>query len=105
MRAYRTACLGLPLAAGLLLGCTSVGVGISLPIGGIGGVSIGVGSDGRVSGGVSVGSGGVSVGVGGTAQLPPPKDPPVRSRSAASAPAPAASAAESPTHAASSPTQ
>lgn len=92
---------GLALAACGLVGCTSIGVGLSIPIGGIGGVSIGMGSDGRVSGGVSVGTGGVSVGVGGTAQLPPP-DQPVRSRSAASAPS-AASAAESAASAASSP--
>jgi hypothetical protein len=86
------------LAAGLLAGCTSVGIGLSLPIGGLGGISIGVGSDGRMSGGVSLGSGGVSVGVGGTAQMLPPQDP-ARSRAAASsasAPESAASAASSP---------
>lgn len=89
-----------------LAGCTSVGIGLTLPIGGLGGVSIGVGSDGRVSGGVSVGTGGVSVGVGGTAQLPP-QEPGGRSRSAAaSASAPGAatgSAASSAASAASSP--
>lgn len=89
------------LTTGLLVGCTSIGVGLSIPIGGIGGVSVGVGSDGRVSGGVSVGRGGVSVGVGGTAQLPPPEQP-ARSRVAAS-PASAAMAAESAASAASSP--
>ena len=92
----RAACV--TLAAGLLVGCSSVGIGLSLPIGGLGGISIGVGSDGRVSGGVSVGSGGVSVGVGGTAQMLPPQDP-ARSRSAASS----ASAPESSASAASSP--
>lgn len=87
---------GMALAACGLVGCTSIGVGLSIPIGGIGGVSIGVGSDGRVSGGASVGTGGVSVGVGGTARLPP--EQPVRGRSTA----PAASAAESAASAASS---
>ncbi len=87
------------VALGLLMlaGCTSVGIGLSLPIGGLGGISIGMGSDGRVSGGVSVGSGGVNVGVGGTAQMLPPQDPPARGRSASSA----ASAASSPESAAS----
>jgi len=62
-------------AAGLVLasGCTSMGVSIGLPIPG-GGVSVGVGSDGRVSGGVAVGTGGVRVGVGGTAQIPRGED-------------------------------
>jgi hypothetical protein len=69
-----------------LVGCTSVGVSIGLPIPG-GGVSVGVGSDGRVSGGVVVGTGGVSVGVGGTARLPRPDDAPRPADSAASAPA------------------
>ncbi len=93
---WRAGCTAIAVLA--LAGCTSVGIGLSLPIGGIGGVSIGLGSDGRVSGGVSVGGGGVSVGVGGTGQLPP-RDPFVRGRSAeqaASAPESAASAASSP---------
>jgi hypothetical protein len=89
--------VGLVVAALSLVGCTSIGVGLSIPIGGLGGVSIGVGSDGRVSGGVSVGGGGVSVGVGGSTQLPPPQDPAVRSRAAA----PAASAASAAANAAS----
>lgn len=55
-----------------LAACSSIGLGISVPIGGIGSIGVGVGSDGRVSGGVSVGRGGVSVGVGGTADLPRP---------------------------------
>lgn len=101
----RAAWVAVAAACMLVAGCASVGVGLSIPIGGMGGVSVGVGSDGRVSGGVSVGHGGVSVGVGGTGQLPPPQDPAVRSRaaapaaSAASAAAvaePAASAASSP---------
>ena len=58
----------------VLAGCSSVGLGISLPIPGIGSIGVGVNSDGRLSAGVSVGTGGISVGVGGTAQLPP-RDP------------------------------
>ncbi len=64
----------LALAASLAA-CSSVGLGISVPIGGIGSIGVGVGSDGRVNGGVSVGRGGVSVGVGGTAELPRPSPP------------------------------
>jgi hypothetical protein len=76
--------------ASLALGCTSMGVSIGLPIPG-GSISVGGTSDGRVSGGVVVGSGGVSVGVGGSGRIPkkdeptPPADPP---QSPASAPAP-----------------
>jgi hypothetical protein len=68
-----------------LSACTSIGLGISIPIGGIGSIGVGVGSDGRVNGGVSVGRGGVSVGVGGTANLPQPA-PPTPADPAASAP-------------------
>ena len=60
----------LPLAVLGLSACSSIGLGISLPIGGIGSIGVGVGGDGRVSGGVAVGRGGASVGVGGTANLP-----------------------------------
>jgi hypothetical protein len=70
----------------VLAGCTSVGLSVGIPIPG-GGVSVGVGSDGRVSGGVSVGTGGVSVGIGGTARLP-------RRDEATSAPDAAASASQ-----------
>jgi hypothetical protein len=56
-------------AAALLMSCSSVGIGMTIPIG-IGGVSVGINSDGTVSGGVGIGTGGVSVGVGGTARLP-----------------------------------
>jgi hypothetical protein len=82
----------LALTLGLLptlVACSSVGVGISIPIGGIGSVGVSVGSDGRVGGGVSVGVGGVSVGVGGTADLP-------KSKPETKAPEPAASAASAP---------
>ena len=60
----------LPLAVLGLSACSSIGLGISLPIGGIGSIGVGVAGDGRVSGGVAVGRGGASVGVGGTADLP-----------------------------------
>jgi hypothetical protein len=66
-----------------LTACNSIGVGFSVPIGGIGSIGVGMGSDGRVGGSVGVGTGGVSVGVGGSTTLP---------RSAQ----PAASAASSP---------
>jgi hypothetical protein len=62
-----------PLLA--LAGCTGISFGIGLPIGGIGGVGVSVGSDGRVSGSVGVGTGGVSVGVGGSTQLPKSSEP------------------------------
>ncbi len=64
-----------------LAGCANFSIGIGLPIGGIGGVGVSVGSDGQVGGVVGVGTGNVSVGVGGSTQLPPRADP------AASAPA------------------
>lgn len=67
-----SAAVGLTLAA--IAGCSSVGIGIGIPIG-VGGVSVGIGSDGTVSGGIGVGSGGVSVGVGGSTRLPPPQAP------------------------------
>jgi hypothetical protein len=80
------------LCAGFLAACSSVGVGIGIPIPGVGAVSVGVDSGGRVGGSVPVGTGGVSVGVGGTAQLPP------RTRDGAAAPAPeGASSAAQPT--------
>ncbi len=75
------------MAGAALAGCTGINVGIGLPIGGLGSVGVSVGSDGRIGGGVSVGSGGVTVGVGGTAQLPRPADPVTSPAPAASAPA------------------
>jgi hypothetical protein len=79
--------LALAVSAVGLVGCTSVGVSIGLPLPGMGGVSVGVGSDGRVGGGVVVGTGGVSVGVGGTTRLPRPDDKaPPPADGAASAP-------------------
>jgi hypothetical protein len=71
------------LLAALLAGCSSVHIGIGLPIPGIG--SIGVGSDGRVSGGVNVGTGAVSVGVGGTTQLPRSAEAPASAASGVAA--------------------
>ena len=70
-------------AAGMLAACANVGIGLSLPIPGIGSIGVGGSSDGRVSGGVSVGSGPVRVGVGASGRLPA-ADP---AASAASAPA------------------
>lgn len=58
------------LAAAGLAGCASVGVGVSVPIGGPFSVGVGVGSDGRVGGSVGAGVGGVGVNVGGSTQLP-----------------------------------
>lgn len=77
-----TGALLLATAIGGLFGCANFGVGVGLPIGGIGGVGVSVGSDGRVGGAVGVGNGPVSVGVGGSTQSPPPAEP------AASAPRP-----------------
>ena len=73
-------------AAALLAACSTIHLGIGVPIGGVGGVQVGVGSDGRVSGGVVVGRGGVSVGVGGSGELPRsvPASPAASAASAAS---------------------
>jgi hypothetical protein len=49
-------------------------VGISVPIGGMGGVGVSVGGNGTVSGSVGVGVGGGSVSVGGSGQLPKPAE-------------------------------
>lgn len=70
-----TAVVGLAVAAAAFAGCANFSIGLGLPIGGIGGVGVSVGSDGRVGGTVGVGTGPVSVGVGGSAQLPPPAEP------------------------------
>ncbi|MBA4178812.1 MAG: hypothetical protein C0505_19990 [Leptothrix sp. (in: Bacteria)] len=58
-------------AMALLAGCANFSIGIGLPIGGIGGVGVSVGSDGRVDGSVAVGTGPVTVGAGVSTQLPP----------------------------------
>ncbi len=49
-------------------------IGISVPIGGMGGVGVSVGGNGTVSGSVGVGVGGGSVSVGGSGQLPKPAE-------------------------------
>jgi hypothetical protein len=79
----------LALLATVALGvsaCSSIGLGISIPVGGIGSIGVGVGSDGRVNGGVVVGRGGVSVGVGGTADLPRRAPEPAASAASAARP-------------------
>jgi hypothetical protein len=71
-----------------LAGCASAGFGISVPLPGVGSVGVSGSSDGRVSGGVSVGTGNVRVDVGASGHLP---------RTEAAKPAePAASAASAP---------
>lgn len=71
------------LSAALLGGCSSVGVGIGVPVGPVG-VGVSVGSDGRVGGSVGVSRGGVGVGIGGT--LPRRSSPPAPASGASSAP-------------------
>jgi hypothetical protein len=80
------ATLGALTMVALVSACSSIGIGISLPIGGFGSIGVGVDSSGRATGGVAVGTGGVSVGVGGTAELPrsaPSPQPPASAASAA----------------------
>lgn len=91
-RAVAVGALAIGTAA-LLAACSSVRVGVGLPIGRIGGASVSVGSDGSVGGTVGVGSGGVSVGVGASGRLPEKKTEPAQAQSA-DAPASAASAAQ-----------
>lgn len=69
-------CLALVGLAAGLAACSSVGLGISLPLGRIGGVGVTIDSAGRVGAGVSVGAGHATVGVGGSVQIPPAADPP-----------------------------
>jgi len=57
-------------AALALAGCSTVGVGLSLPIPGVGGVGVSVDSSGRVGGGVTVGGPGGSITIGGSGRLP-----------------------------------
>jgi len=66
-RTWKTA--GYASLALILSACTSMGVGLSVPIGPAN-VGVGMGSDGSLRGGVGVGVGGASVGVGGTGRLP-----------------------------------
>jgi hypothetical protein len=73
---------GLKIAAtlalcSLLAACAGVGtnIGISVPIGRVGGVGVSVGSGGTVSGSVGVGVGGGNVSVGASGQLPKKAEP------------------------------
>jgi hypothetical protein len=97
----RMALVGLSFVASitLLAACSSVGVGISLPVGPFGSVSIGTSSAGGVSVGAGVGVGGASVGVGGTIPTSPssPADEHNKPKAEANLPAPAAPAS-SPAH-------
>jgi hypothetical protein len=94
MKTRLTTFVVLAASAAVLAACTSVGVGISVPIPGVGSVQVGGDSSGRVGGGVNVGVGGVSVGVGGSGQVPRRKDgTPEAPATAASAAEPAAPAA------------
>jgi hypothetical protein len=63
------------MAVVCLTACASSGAhfGVSLPVGRYGGIGVGIGTDGRVSGNVGVGVGGGSVSVGTSGQLPPAK--------------------------------
>ncbi len=60
----------------MLTACAGVGtsVGVSIPIGRMGGVGVSIGSGGTVSGSVGVGAGGGSVSVGASGQLPKPAE-------------------------------
>jgi hypothetical protein len=66
------AALGVALT---LSACASSGVhfGVGIPVGRMGSIGVGIGTDGRVSGSVGVGVGGGSVSVGTSGQLPPSK--------------------------------
>jgi quinol-cytochrome oxidoreductase complex cytochrome b subunit len=61
-------------AVTLLTACAGASIGVSLPIGRMGGVGVSVGSGGMVSGSVGVGTGGGAVSVGASGQLPPPAE-------------------------------
>jgi hypothetical protein len=60
----------------VLTACAGINtsIGVSVPLGRMGGVGVSVGSDGTVSGSVGVGTGGGTVSVGASGQLPPPAD-------------------------------
>jgi hypothetical protein len=63
------------VAATVLGGCSSAGVGVSVPIGGPFGVGVSVGSGGRVGVGVGASVGGVGANVGTSTQLPRSPEP------------------------------
>jgi hypothetical protein len=76
MKRYPCQALAVVALAMGLSACANVSVGIGIPIPGVGSISVGGSSDGRVSGGVQVGTGGVQVGVGASGRLPsPPPNP------------------------------
>ena len=65
-----------------LAACSSVGLGVGLPIGGGPfGVGVSIGGDGRVGGSVGASGGGVGVGVGGSTRLPERPDAPASATS------------------------
>lgn len=66
--------VGWGLALGLLTGCSTVNMGVSVPVGRGAGVGVSVGSDGRVGVGVGVSVGAGTVSVGTSGQLPVNKD-------------------------------
>jgi hypothetical protein len=68
--------LAIAALTSLLSACAGVGtsVGVSVPIGRVGGVGVSIGSGGTVSGSVGVGVGGGSVSVGASGQLPKPAE-------------------------------
>jgi hypothetical protein len=87
------------LACVALAGCSTVGVGVSLPIPGMGGVGVSVDSSGRIGGGVTVGGRAGSVTIGGSGRLPDGKkdDKKGDNKKAPSAADPADPAASAPT--------
>lgn len=93
-KTLRHVALGAAASAALLIsGCSSIGLGVSVPIGPFGSVSIGGNSNGGVSVGAGVGVGGASVGIGGTVPTQPwGTQKPNSENLPAPAPLPAASA-------------
>lgn len=65
-----------PMIATLFTACAGISpsIGISVPIGRMGGVGVSIGGGGTVSGSVGVGAGGGSVSVGASGQLPKPAE-------------------------------
>lgn len=67
-------CVPVVAALSLLVGCSTVNLGVSVPAGRGAGVGVSVGSDGRVGVGVGVSVGAGSVSVGTSGQLPVNKE-------------------------------
>lgn len=63
-------CAALLLAVGFLAACSTVNMGVSVPIGRGTGVGVSVGTDGRIGVGVGVSVGAGTVRVGTSGQLP-----------------------------------